>query len=132
MKKIVVVIGLCLLLFVSRAECATPYMRMYTCSYASQDVLLHVNYGTGGGDEVMTSNRESVLVHQTGSGMVMDFYLHATTDDMGGVMVTSGVTTLDLLSCTKDVDLVWYNGLMGLAGALSAGLLFYSIQQAFL
>jgi len=107
----------------------------HTCdeSLTDTDVRVRFVYASNSAFDISTAY-ESRHLAPCPTPSLCYVYLKAYADTSHQVYLaySIGPTLRALGDCKSYEDVVWFNGLLGLAGVLSAGLLFYGIHSAFL
>jgi hypothetical protein len=98
---------------------------------ANSDVYVGMRY-TSSVNVLMATNMSSVSLPETGLSSYALLSIKGKTNSSGDVLLTLSSGTMLVLSCVPYASEFSFNLLMGFAGALCAGMLFYSILSAFL
>lgn len=101
-----------------------------SCEQRDADVYVVLSYQTSFVSNITSNTSYAVLAPNV--PYYQEYRISAHSNSDGYVSISSNADSLLVYGCIPATSEVWYNGLMGLAGILSAGLLFYSLQQAFL
>lgn len=106
------------------------YQYVFCPDAVEEDVLISFSYASDVSFNVTTAYESRVVTPCPGCTLKLKGY----ADSLGYAFISysSGFTSVTVNSCSKYQDEVWFNGLMGLAGVLCAGLFFYGIHSAYL